>query len=42
MHTNCIFISGIFGEWRKQEGKHLLQVNDVHKSYQQEYDEKAG
>lgn len=43
MHTNWtfIFISSIFGEWWKQEGKHLLQVNDRHKSHQQEYDKKA-
>lgn len=44
MHINCIliFLSVIFGEWWKQEGKHLFQVNGIHKSHQQECDTKAG
>lgn len=44
MHINCIFIflSDIFGEQLKQEGKHLFQVNDIHKSHQLEYDTKGG
>lgn len=44
MHINCIFIflSDILGEWLKQEGKHLFQVNDIHKSHQLEYGTKGG
>lgn len=44
MHINCIFkiLSDIFGEQLKQEGKHLFQVNDIHKSHHLEYNTKGG
>lgn len=43
MHINCVFIflSDIFGERWKKEGKHLFQVNDICKNHQREYYTKA-
>lgn len=37
-----IFLSDIFGEQLKQEGKHLFEVSDTHKSHQLEYDTRDG